>query len=123
MWGEQEVAQTRVIPLVDLVITHGGNNTITESFYFGKRVLVLPMYGDQLDNGQRIHETGLGLRFHPYKVTPSELLGGIECLLGDEMLERRMRAIGQRIQAANNNQGAAADVIIQVAQKCLKVAV
>jgi UDP:flavonoid glycosyltransferase YjiC (YdhE family) len=59
MWGAKSVPQTKVILLVDLVITHGGYNTITESFYFGKRVLVLPLFEDQWDNGQRIYETGL----------------------------------------------------------------
>ena len=30
MWGDHQVPQTTVLPLVDLVITHGGNNTTTE---------------------------------------------------------------------------------------------
>ncbi len=31
MWGAEFVPQTRIMPLVDLVITHGGNNTTTEA--------------------------------------------------------------------------------------------
>jgi UDP:flavonoid glycosyltransferase YjiC (YdhE family) len=115
MWGAKSVPQTKVIPLVDLVITHGGNNTITESFYFGKRVLVLPLFGDQWDNGQRIYETGLGLQFLPYQVSDVELLSGIEQLLKDELLERRMITISKRIQSTNSQSGAA-DVIENVAR-------
>jgi len=114
MWGAAKVPQTKVIPFVDLVITHGGNNTVTESFYFGKRVLVLPLFGDQWDNGQRIYETGHGLQFRPYQVTENELLAAIESTLKDELLERRMISISKRIQSSNS-QSRAADVIENVA--------
>ena len=118
MWGASRLPQTNVIPLVDLVITHGGNNTITETFYFGKRVLVLPLCFDQLDNARRIEETGLGLQFKPYQVTEDELLSGIQKLLDDELLEKRMISISKRIQASNS-QARAADLIENVAKNNL----
>ena len=37
MWGESRVPQTSIVPLVDLVITHGGNNTTTEAFTSARR--------------------------------------------------------------------------------------
>jgi len=115
MWGEPFLPQTKVIPLVDLVITHAGHNTIAESFYFGKRILTLPLFTDQLDNARRIEETGLGRQFSPYAVTEEELLSGIESLLADELLQRRMISISQRIQSGNP-QAKAADIIEDVAK-------
>src|SRR5699024_4957220 len=36
MWGDRFLPQTKIVPLVDLVITHGGNNSVTEVFAEGK---------------------------------------------------------------------------------------
>ena len=121
MWGANIVPQTKVIPLVDMVITHGGNNTVTESFYFGKPCIVLPLFLDQHDNAQRIQELGYGFRFPPYQVTENELLCGIEKILNDKELARRMKSISARMQAADS-QSRAADLIEAVAchNKCAK---
>jgi len=118
MWGASFLPQTSIIPLVDLVVCHAGTNTITESFYFGKPILTLPLMVDQTDNAQRIYETGHGLRFHPYHVTQDQLLSGIENLLADELLKRRMKSISKRMQSSNS-QARAADVIEDVAKGIL----
>jgi MGT family glycosyltransferase len=99
MVGQEFVPQTSVLPLVDLVITHGGNNTVTESMHFGKPMVVLPLFWDQHDNAQRVEETGFGVRLDPYRVEEDELLSSVERLLGDAALERRLAAIARRLQA------------------------
>ncbi|MDX6744787.1 glycosyltransferase [Actinocorallia sp. A-T 12471] len=98
MWGAEFVPQTKVIPLVDLVITHGGNNTTTESLHFGKPMVLLPLFWDQYDNAQRVHELGLGVRLDTYKFTDAELSGAIDRLLGDAALRERLAAEGARIR-------------------------
>lgn len=107
MWGENMLPQTQILPHADLVITHGGNNTFTESLYFGKAMIVLPMFGDQHDNAQRIAELGLGARFNGYTVTREELLGAIERLINDEKLTERLAGISRRIQTSKSREEAA----------------
>jgi MGT family glycosyltransferase len=98
MWGTEFLPQTKLIPLVDLVITHGGNNTTTEAFHFGKPMIVLPLFWDQYDNAQRVHETGFGIRLPTYAFEAADLRGAIDTLLGGT-LSRRMAEVGAEIRA------------------------
>ena len=102
MWGQQSVPQLEVLPAVDLVITHGGNNTVTESFYFGKPMIVMPFFGDQPDNAQRIHEKGFGIRLDAHRCSKQELLESIETLLEDKELNTKLMNISKRIQSQNS---------------------
>lgn len=88
--------QTKVLPLVDLVITHAGNNSFVESLYFGKPMIAMPLFADQLDNAQRLAETGLGLRMNPYKCTKEEVTEGIEKLINDGNLKQKYKVISER---------------------------
>ena len=83
MVGAQMLPQTKVIPLVDLVISHGGNNTVTETLHFGKPLIVLPLFWDQYENAQRIDELGFGIRLDTYGFVDTELIDAVERLLAD----------------------------------------
>ena len=107
MWGAQQVPQTNVLPLVDLVITHGGNNTTTECFHFGKPMIVLPLFWDQYDNAQRVHETGYGVRLPTYSFADADLVGAVDRLLANSELHTRMAANGAVIRSRNGTQRAA----------------
>ena len=110
MWGAEFLPQTSIIPLVDLVITHGGNNTTTEAMHFGKPMILLPLFWDQYDNAQRVDEQGFGVRLATYAFTDDELHGAIARLLADAPLRARMAAIGERIRAQDGVAGAAARI-------------
>ncbi len=99
MVGAEFLPQTTIINQVDLVITHGGNNTTTESLHFGKPMIVLPLFWDQYDNAQRIHELGFGIRLDTYSFTDTEMLGALDTLLGDHDLRQKLATQGERIRA------------------------
>jgi MGT family glycosyltransferase len=99
MDGAEFLPQASVLPHVDLVITHGGNNTATECLYFGKPMIVLPVFWDQYDNAQRLHELAFGKRLSTYGCTPDELRDAVEMLLSDAGLRTRMAGIAQRLQS------------------------
>jgi MGT family glycosyltransferase len=121
MVGEQMVPQTKVIPQVDLVISHGGNNTVTETLHFGKPLIVLPLFWDQYENAQRIDELGFGVRLNAYGFADAELTEAVEKILADTELCNQLDEIGQKIRARDGLR-VGADVIEQVGRQSLVAA-
>ncbi len=107
MVGAEFLPQTSVLPQVDLVITHGGNNTVTESLFFGKPMVLLPIFWDQHDNAQRLDETGFGIRVDTYAHDPADLLSAIARLLDDGALADRLATTSRRLHSARGTELAA----------------
>ncbi len=107
MTGGEFLPQTSLLPEVDLVITHGGNNTVTECLHFGKPMVLLPLFWDQYDNAQRIHETGFGRRLDTYAHRPEELRTAVDELLADAGLSARLDRVSTRLRARAGSEYAA----------------
>jgi UDP:flavonoid glycosyltransferase YjiC (YdhE family) len=114
MWGAEFLPQPAILPLVDLVVTHAGNNTTTECFHHGKPMIALPLFWDQYDNAQRLDETGFGVRLDPYRFGEPDIRAAIERLLADAPLRERLGAISRRLRA-NPGAVSAAELIEGVA--------
>lgn len=98
MWGRRFVDQQGILPQIDLFITHGGHNSIIESFYYGvPGLIVMPVFADQFDAARRIEDCGFGVKLNPFDCKEEELLGSIDCLLANNELKSRMRAISERM--------------------------
>jgi MGT family glycosyltransferase len=115
MWGEQFVPQTAILPQCDVMITHGGNNTVGEAFTFGVPTIVLPLFWDQYDNAQRIDECGFGVRLSTYEFTDEELHDAIDRLSSDTQLAQRLSAASIRLQGSPGRLRAA-DLIEKIAR-------
>jgi MGT family glycosyltransferase len=114
MRGAEFLPQVSILPHIDLVITHGGNNSVTECFHFGKPMIVLPLFWDQYDNAQRVDELGFGVRLATYEHEPDELSGAIDRLLADDALRARLGGISSRLQTSPGTVKAA-DLIEEIA--------
>jgi UDP:flavonoid glycosyltransferase YjiC (YdhE family) len=84
--------------------------------YFGKPMIVLPIFWDQHDNAQRVDETGYGVRLPTYSFEEHELTHAIDGLLADHALHERMREVSARLQS-NPGTIVAADLLETVAMK------
>ncbi|WP_159805496.1 glycosyltransferase [Cellulomonas citrea] len=106
-WGAPFVPQTAILPLVDAVITHGGNNTTTESLHFGRPMVLLPLFWDQYDNAQRMDELGFGIRLDTYGFADEDLVGALRTVLTDEALRTRVAQVGADVRARDGLRRAA----------------
>ena len=66
-------------------------------------MIVAPNFSDQIDNAQRVHETGFGIRLDTYHFTDEELINALDQLLYDEQLSRKLQAAAKRIQASDRH--------------------
>jgi MGT family glycosyltransferase len=98
--GAEYLPQTAILRHADAVITHAGNNTVTESIHFGCPMVALPIFWDQHDNAQRIHECNVGIRLDTYGHQPEQLAAALRRLLDEQDLRARLAAISERLQRA-----------------------
>jgi MGT family glycosyltransferase len=113
MTGAEFLPQVSVLPQVDAVITHGGNNTVTECMWFGKPMIVLPIFWDQHDNAQRVQETGFGMRLSTYSFEEEQLAAALSRVLRDAPLCRHSAEAADRLRQRPGTMRAA-DLIEQV---------
>jgi UDP:flavonoid glycosyltransferase YjiC (YdhE family) len=90
--------QPSVIPLVDAVIHHGGNNSFTECLYFGKPALIMPYVWDGHDNAMRVEETGHGFKSHRYDWTDEELVKKINGMLTSKDVRAKLKATSAQMR-------------------------
>jgi MGT family glycosyltransferase len=89
---EKWFPQPSVIPQVDGVIHHGGNNTFTECLYFGKPAIIMPYVWDGHDNATRVHGTGHGIKMHRSHWSETELAGRLNFILHDQAMKQKLAA-------------------------------
>jgi len=91
--------QPSVIPQVDAVIHHGGNNSFTECLYFGKPAIIMPYVWDGHDNATRVQETGHGFKMHRSDWTEGELARNLADMLTSKAMTERLAATSAHMQA------------------------
>lgn len=101
--------QPSLIRESDLVITHGGNNTVTESLTAGAPLLVGPLSTDQFAGAADIERAGVGRVFDPNFDTASTIAELVYEVLRSDAVERAAD-LGAQL-TASPGQETAADLI------------
>ncbi len=83
----------------NLVITHGGANTVTSALISGKPLMIFPdMYAERDYNGRAVERLGAGMNFRTEKFTPQDLLLNAEKIISDSTFALNAKKIGSRIR-------------------------
>ena len=88
-----------MIPQVDAVIHHGGNNSFTECLYFGKPAIIMPYVWDGHDNATRVEETGHGFKLDRYDWTEEELARKIKTMLTDKKMKAKLKKTSKHMRS------------------------
>jgi len=88
---ERFVAQSAVLPLVDLIVHHGGTGTVLSALEVGLPQLLLPQGADQFFNAEILTEAGAGRGLPNDAQQPGAIGEAVQALLGDAP-ERRTAA-------------------------------
>jgi UDP:flavonoid glycosyltransferase YjiC (YdhE family) len=92
---ERFVAQSAVLPLVDVIVHHGGTGTVLGALEAGLPQLVLPQGADQFINAEILAAGGIGRALPNDAQQPGAIGAAVQALLGDSAERQaagRMRA-------------------------------
>ena len=90
--------QVALLSHCDLVICHGGNNTVTEAFAAGVPVVVAPFASDQFGSAASIQDRVLGAVFDPNTSSVDSIRAAIREGLA---ARNRVAALGAAVKALN----------------------
>lgn len=75
------VPQVNILSRASVLVTHAGNNSVTEALAQGVPMFALPFSTDQFDGAVALESTGLGLAADPNRVTPLEVAETVRRLI------------------------------------------
>jgi MGT family glycosyltransferase len=112
----KSVPQVELLPRVDLVIGHGGNNTTNETLAAGKPLIVIPFGGEQGDNARRVEYLGMGVRLDQATFTSDDVRAAVARVRAEDGIAARAAATKAALAEADGLATASA-CIGWVAQK------
>ncbi|VDM66868.1 unnamed protein product [Strongylus vulgaris] len=94
------------IPQIDLLgdkrlslfVTHGGMNSLLEAMFYGKPVIVVPLFADQQYNSNIIQKRGIGIVVEKNKLNKETLTKGIQRILGDRKITREAAFVASMLK-------------------------
>ena len=96
---ERFVAQSAVLPLVDLIVHHGGTGTVLSALEVGLPQLLLPQGADQFFNADLLTTTGAARALPNDAQQPGAITEAVRALVGDSQERETAARVRDEIAA------------------------
>lgn len=97
----RRVPQVDLLPRMDLVIGHGGNNSTNETLAAGKPLLVVPVGGEQHDNARRVEYLGAGLFLPLQELSPENVRRAVTRLREEPGFRMKAEALRTHLETTD----------------------
>ncbi len=101
-------------PNVTVFVTHGGGNGFHEGLYFGKPLVVRPLWGDCYDVAVRGEDMGVSLTLDPPRTADPDHVAGLLTRVLEEPSFRQRAERFAALQRAAGGREAAADFVLSL---------
>jgi zeaxanthin glucosyltransferase len=108
----RHLPQVALLAHTDVLVSHGGNGSVTEAAAAGVPQVVLPFSTDQFAAAEAVERTGVGRALAPNSLTETELIDAVADACTGPVVARA-RAIGEAI-ATSGGVDAAVDAIAEL---------
>jgi UDP:flavonoid glycosyltransferase YjiC (YdhE family) len=102
--------QVALLDRTAVMVTHGGNNSVTEALTAGVPMVVLPFSTDQFTGAAALEAAGLAVALDPNEATTSDLATAVRAVLEGPAPDLA-RAIGERLRRAPGREAARAAML------------
>jgi len=110
------VPQLEILKRVDLFITHGGMNSVSEALFHDVPLIVIPLSADQPIVASRVEELGCGVKLSRQQATAEALRSAVDRVIGNDEYKRNSSIVGETLRHAGGYKRAA-DLIMAMTKK------
>jgi MGT family glycosyltransferase len=96
---ERYIPQSLILERCDLVVTHGGHNTVLAALSVGVPMVVVPFFADQSQNAARCEALGVAQVIPGREITPDRIRDAARTVLEDSQYRRNAVRLKQEIAA------------------------
>ncbi|KNY29318.1 macrolide family glycosyltransferase [Pseudobacteroides cellulosolvens] len=105
------VPQLEVLKSADVIICHGGLNSVSEALYYGVPVISIPQVNDQYMVSRQLVKLGAGLELKMEDITYKVLKNSVKTVLSDTSYKASSSKIGRSFVEAGGYKAAAKHIL------------